>query len=178
MRLCLIEGCGKKHYAKDKCLGHYVDSTREERVAAQAKWRNNNPEKAEEWHKNNPEKVLAHARTSNLRRYGVTQDWYDEKLSSQGGGCAICGTKEPGHGFKNFCVDHDHETGEARGLLCRTCNAGLGHFKDSQDLLRKANLYLMEHHSDRPLCLLIEDGKMNNKTQLRAKELRHAIPIL
>ena len=82
------------------------------------------------------------------RRYGVSLDWYDETLEAQGGGCGICGTTEPrGKGGKNgtFCVDHDHETNEVRGLLCFSCNAALGSFKDNPAILQAAADYLIEH---------------------------------
>lgn len=59
-------------------------------------------------------------------------------LEAQGGCCAIC--KAP-KGNK-LCVDHDHRTGKVRGLLCSNCNAGLGMFKDSEDLLQSAKGYL------------------------------------
>lgn len=53
--------------------------------------------------------------------------------------CAICGNTP-----KRLRIDHDHDTGKYRGLLCDNCNIGLGHFKDSPDRLRKAILYLKE----------------------------------
>ena len=60
---------------------------------------------------------------------------------AQGGLCAICGRKQP---EKWLAVDHDHETGVIRGLLCSRCNSGLGQFKDNPDRLRLAADYL-EH---------------------------------
>lgn len=50
--------------------------------------------------------------------------------------CAICGSTEKPH------IDHDHETGVVRGTLCRTCNIGLGMFKDNPELMRQAAQYL------------------------------------
>jgi hypothetical protein len=63
-------------------------------------------------------------------------------LVAQGGGCAICGstdTKGPG---QFFAVDHCHETGAVRGLLCLCCNTALGQLGDDVDLLRRAIDYL------------------------------------
>ena len=54
------------------------------------------------------------------RTYGITQEQYDQLLKYQGGSCFIC-DKEPKPG-KNLQVDHDHKTGEVRGLLCWSCN--------------------------------------------------------
>ena len=60
--------------------------------------------------------------------------------------CAICGTDDPNFGHvKTFSVDHDHETGKVRGLLCLHCNLGLGKFKDNSTNLRKAADYLDKH---------------------------------
>lgn len=60
----------------------------------------------------------------------------------QDGRCAICGATDEGQPV-GLNVDHDHETGEVRGLLCRSCNLGLGFFADSSERLRAAALYLL-----------------------------------
>jgi hypothetical protein len=62
------------------------------------------------------------------RRYGITIEQYDQLLEAQGGGCALCGVKENPDG-RRLCVDHDHETGAIRGLLCRLCNTALHKFE-------------------------------------------------
>lgn len=58
-------------------------------------------------------------------------------------GCHLCGTKKPG-GRGDFHIDHDHRTNKFRGFLCSDCNTGLGHFKDSKELLERAIRYLNE----------------------------------
>jgi hypothetical protein len=57
-------------------------------------------------------------------------------VAEQGGVCAICGRPDPEH------VDHDHETGAVRGILCFNCNGGLGQFRDDIDALQCAAVYL------------------------------------
>lgn len=77
--------------------------------------------------------------------YGVTPEWYDATLEAQGGVCAICaGTNED---ERALAVDHCHETGEARALLCATCNSGIGMLKDDPAVLRAAAEYLAHHHA-------------------------------
>lgn len=72
--------------------------------------------------------------------YGITAAIYAEMLAKQGGGCAICGnTCKTG---RRLAIDHNHETGQVRGLLCSKCNRGLGMFDDRQDLLRRSVGYL------------------------------------
>lgn len=81
----------------------------------------------------------------NLKRYGLTPESYKDLLEKQGGCCAICGVDTPTVAratAKYFSVDHCHDTGRVRGLLCCTCNAGLGMLKDSRDMLRRALEYL------------------------------------
>lgn len=78
-----------------------------------------------------------------LNRYGLTVDQYQLLLEVQSYGCAICKRKDSGvRGKKNLAVDHDHETGRIRGLLCNSCNNGLGRFKDNPEFLRCAARYL------------------------------------
>jgi hypothetical protein len=73
--------------------------------------------------------------------YGVTEEWRQVTLRAQGGFCAIC-KEAPGCGDSSLSVDHDHQTGAPRGLLCGNCNRGIGHLRDSIDLLGKAEEYL------------------------------------
>lgn len=80
-------------------------------------------------------------RRENLKRkFGITPETYDLMLSAQGGRCAICAEKNEGP--RAFAVDHNHQTGKVRGLLCHNCNIGLGNLKDSKHLLLLAIKYL------------------------------------
>ena len=74
------------------------------------------------------------------RKYGVDAEEYAARLANQGYGCAICSTQLSND--KQQHLDHDHETGRTRGILCHACNVGLGHFKDSTELLKRALQYL------------------------------------
>jgi hypothetical protein len=76
------------------------------------------------------------------QKYGITLDDYDELIEKQGGKCAICGTDKPNGHHKRFVVDHNHETGEVRGLLCNNCNSALGYFQDNPDIIAKGFVYL------------------------------------
>ena len=80
------------------------------------------------------------ARTYHLtRRYGICADEADLMLEAQGGLCAICKASPAVH------VDHDHETGAVRALLCFNCNGGLGQFKDNPEVLHAAAYYVQFH---------------------------------
>jgi hypothetical protein len=76
------------------------------------------------------------------RKFNLSRETYQEMLDGQGGRCKICGYDKPRGRYDNFSVDHDHKTGEIRGLLCAFCNTGIGQFQDSPSLLRKAATYL------------------------------------
>ena len=65
---------------------------------------------------------------------------YDAMFDSQNGKCAIC--DKPPQAHKKLGVDHDHKTGQVRGLLCSPCNRALGGFQDSLELLRKVVDYI------------------------------------
>lgn len=71
--------------------------------------------------------------------YGMSPEEYSTLMAAQGGKCAICRSSCP---RGRLSVDHNHETGEIRGLLCRDCNRALGIFRDDPDRLRKAAEYL------------------------------------
>jgi hypothetical protein len=78
-------------------------------------------------------------------KYNLTIDDYEALLKKQNGGCAICGNK-PKEG-KNLHIDHCHETGVLRGLLCFRCNFGLSYFGENKSTLEKAFLYLKDNGS-------------------------------
>jgi hypothetical protein len=76
-----------------------------------------------------------------IKGYRMGQDQYDQMTRDQDGKCAICGMASM------LCVDHNHSTGKIRGLLCTSCNAGIGLLKDSAEVLMSAAKYL-ERFSD------------------------------
>lgn len=82
-----------------------------------------------------------------MKSYSITHDEYSSILLSQGGKCAICEIKESDLvGRKKYlCVDHNHKTGQIRGLICDKCNRGIGLLQDSIDVLQKAIVYLNTH---------------------------------
>lgn len=75
------------------------------------------------------------------RKYGITIEFYNDMLESQGNCCAICGY-EFGAVQGDTYVDHCHTTGVVRGLLCRKCNTGIGMFDDQTSHLASAIQYL------------------------------------
>jgi hypothetical protein len=89
------------------------------------------------------------ARESHLvYKFKKNKEWYEATLESQGSACAICGSVSPKGNQKtlmSFCVDHDHETGKVRGLLCHPCNTAIGSLGDSTERLRLAITYLEKH---------------------------------
>ena len=114
-----------------------------EHAAKNKAWREANPEQAKNnrrrYYEENKEKEIQYSTNYNrLRKIGITPEQYNTLLQKQNGVCAIC---------KQTCsralaADHCHTTGKVRGLLCNNCNRGLGHFKDSRELLETASAYL------------------------------------
>jgi formate dehydrogenase maturation protein FdhE len=86
----------------------------------------------------NPDRWLA----ISLKKYGLTVEEFRRMEKEQGGCCAVCGIK-PDY---RLCVDHRHDTGKVRGLLCRTCNKAIGQLGDTPEDLLKAYQYLLETH--------------------------------
>lgn len=130
-----------------------------------SKWKAQN-----EWKKRNPERHAAYALASyyrnhesrkqrnrdrynknrdkycksmNTRRYGMTPVEYDALFVKQDGVCALCGQEDKGN--RHLAIDHCHETGKIRALLCGSCNGGLGLFSDDVAMLEKAIVYLKSH---------------------------------
>lgn len=136
-----------------------------------------NPEKRKEqwrrWYEENGEayKDVLKARhvanpsarkAASLRnKYGIQYEDYLELLEQQGGVCCICGSDRPEH------LDHDHETGAVRGVLCRKCNVGIGHFNDEPRLIEIAAKYLK--HAPKQPALFVSEPKAKREIRLKAK---------
>ena len=134
-------------------MGRLHEQTYSRDYEAARKWRS--AERRSEWNKANPEKARAavlrrqahplrreRTRWSNLaHRLGITGARYDAMLAAQGGVCAICGCPPSGK-RRHLAVDHDHVTGNVRGLLCTKCNTVLGHADDKKEILVAAIAYL------------------------------------
>lgn len=116
----------------------------------QRAYRERHPERVKEqqrkWRENNKEYNSSRQRKYQIKaNYGMSLDDYDAMLVGQKGQCAICGTTNPHNRWKVFAVDHCHETGKVRGLLCNKCNRGMGLLDDDADRLIKAAEYLNKH---------------------------------
>lgn len=97
-----------------------------------------------EWREMNREQQKRSMRNWRLKVYGLTPDDYIDMYEQQEGKCLLCGESGETFGGRRLHIDHDHETGKVRGLLCGLCNAGIGMLKDSPDLLRLAASYIEE----------------------------------
>jgi len=97
-------------------------------------------ESQKRWWNDHREENLTKLRKRSLKlRYGLTLEQVDEILIKQDHKCAIC--KIPLAETRRT-IDHDHKTGKARGILCQTCNAGLGMFKENFGIFTEAIQYL------------------------------------
>ena len=110
---CSADGCEQSAVCKGMCNHHYQKDRWASGVRA-------------------PSVNAEYRRRVRLKgRYGITPEEYDRLLAEQGGRCAICRglpehTNRPKHWTEIFCVDHDHDTGKVRGLLCNDCNLVIG----------------------------------------------------
>jgi len=102
-------------------------------VRAQKENRLERLEYARGWRAKNPGQ---HRRSHLMRSYGITVEQFDEMRRKQKFKCAICKKRKP------LVVDHCHRFKKVRGLLCSTCNAGIGHLKDCTKTMRSAIKYL------------------------------------
>jgi hypothetical protein len=144
---CTIKS-GLEKLNNDELMKPY--RTKEKTKKKVDKWREENPEKYQEQYKNSAAKQRSKKYYSDnksilkntylQKNYGITIQDYNFLLEEQNKKCKICDNECPTG--KSLAVDHNHETGKVRGLLCKNCNIGLGMFFDNIDFLKSAVLYL------------------------------------
>lgn len=129
--------CGhpdRKHHCKGMCRACYITSDYRKQKYAE---RMEDPARRQ--------KQKDTFRANKLRKlYGLTPDEYDQMLTQQGGVCAICKTQKPSK--YNLPVDHDHDTGQVRGILCIPCNRAIGYL-ENPSWRAQAETYLAQFRS-------------------------------
>ena len=121
-------------------------------VARSKRWKDKNIEYVKAYRKKHYANMTEEQKTkrdksqkkSYLRiRYGITPEFYEGMLQGQDYRCAICGKElDLSRGTRFTCLDHDHNTGKIRQILCHNCNKGLGHFFESEEIMLSAIEYL------------------------------------
>lgn len=120
---------------------------REAKLAYQKEYREKNIERireqrAQTYQRHRDTRLEKNRKHKLKRSYGLTIEEWNAMFEKQGKACAICGSTDPGATNHKFHTDHCHKTKAVRGILCQPCNTGLGKFKDSPELMRKAIQYL------------------------------------
>jgi hypothetical protein len=133
-----------------------ANERRREAFAASEQVRERKRRNGRTWYASNRSAHCRMARNSTLKRkYGITVEEYEFFLSTQGGGCGLCGSPEP-KGKGCFHIDHDHATGRVRGVLCHHCNTQLGAY---EKMLRAHGAAALESWMSRdPLQRVVEDA--------------------
>lgn len=136
----------RKYYAenKDKWRARHEDPAIRERRSRLRKERYANDAEFRERCKKAARDIdPAKRRDQRMRRaYGIGAAEFDELIRRQGGGCAICRSVVGDGADRPLYVDHCHRSGKVRGLLCSSCNFGIGKFRDDVALLARAIDYL------------------------------------
>lgn len=164
MKVCSVEGCEKSILARGWCSSHYqrwykwgdVNAPRRPGGAGRGETVHGTPtahnnhgcrcELCREWHRTysrewaraNPEKRRA---TKRKALYGLSVEAYEAMRHAQDGRCAIC-RELPNE--RGLYVDHCHDSGAVRALLCQKCNAGIGMFGDDPDRMIAAAAYVLQ----------------------------------
>jgi hypothetical protein len=150
---CAEDGCAEPVKAKGLCKMHYQRLLRHGYVRANRRAKEIGSCSIDVCESREYTKGLCHAHyTKHIRwrKKGVDATRYQEMLREQNGVCAICGKPERAPDkasgkTRDMAIDHNHETGAIRQLLCSNCNRALGLFCDDPALLDAAMAYLHKH---------------------------------
>lgn len=148
MKIC--DHCGHENkrkrrdalYCSRRCTrAAYYFANRERARAIQREYRQSRDRSAEiaRQEERRKERRKADPLLYRARQYGLTREHLENLLIEQDHRCAICGELEP---WERLFVDHDHATGQIRGLLCPECNMAIGLLRDDLDVIASAALYV------------------------------------
>lgn len=130
-----------KHKYKSRIKKYYADN-RDRIVEISNKWKSENKPRLRE--------------LQLLRHYGINNETFNKMFNDQNGQCAIC-KRHQSELPKTLSVDHDHNTGKVRGLLCDRCNRAIGFMKDDPNLLVSAAEYI-KGHSDESIQIGVQSS--------------------
>ncbi|WP_366940860.1 endonuclease VII domain-containing protein [uncultured Halomonas sp.] len=113
---------------------------RKRQTEVSRKWARENPEKVKQardrWRLDKENRRALQERRR-LKEYGISPEEYRRRYDAQSGSCGICGEHQ-----ENLCVDHCHDSGAVRGLLCKQCNSAIGFLGDTEEGVNRALRYL------------------------------------
>ena len=137
--------CQKEEYISDG-ISLYFQKDKQKKYGFRMQCKECRSFISREWRSKNENMInIKNASRKMFSRYGITIDDYDNMLTEQNGVCAICGTSKLSKNKSRFAIDHCHNTGAIRGLLCSNCNSGIGKLKDNPDIIIKAYEYLIKN---------------------------------
>ena len=123
---------------------HRVEERRCHKCGVPVEWKPGKPVCADcRIDKRDPVKSAAKERRRRLRKYGLTEAEYNAILEHQGHRCGICATDTPG--AKGWVIDHCHDSGMVRGVLCSQCNSAIGLLREDPVIIDRAAEYVREH---------------------------------
>lgn len=138
MSICKEKDCDRKHYAHGLCKFHYDKIHYASNKKAILKRIENRRRSIPDFYRRRHLRLV----------WGITLEQYESMLREQKGVCKLC--KRPETKIMNrkdgkphnLAVDHDHQTGRIRGLLCASCNTAIGHLREDPALLKRIIVYL------------------------------------
>ena len=138
--------CGGKYYSKGLCRPHYEKQLRQQNPQFAERqrqnnlvWKSENVQKVKEYGKRRKQDPIKRRASTLKCNYGITLDQYDDMLQAQQGVCFLCGDT---NGSRPLFVDHCHDTGVVRKLLCHRCNLIVGFIETRKDKLEDYLAYV------------------------------------
>lgn len=140
------KSCGCKQKESQTWTAEKQRTSRRKWIAKQPNYR---ATESRRWRLKNPEKCKLYRRQTNYRiKYGLELEQIEQIFAVQRKLCAICNEPAVLGGKTGAKMDHNHKTGQNRGILCSVCNTSLGGFKDNPEILSNAIKYLAKYSAE------------------------------